>query len=352
MSEPAARGARGRPRLPKVELAAAGLRFSGVGRVLRRLPRWHGLIVLSYHRVGDGSRSDLYRALWGATPEQLDAQLRRIKRSSDVIAPQEFSRDLLATPGRRVMVTFDDGYRDLYEAAHPVLTANGIRAAMFLCSGFIDRKAQPWWDEIAWMLRHSNVAELAPGPWSSRKRLLSGAALELTIEDAIRAYWRLDETNTRQYLGQLAHATGAGRRPPDDHDWITWDMARSLKASGHMIGAHTVSHPVLSQVSPARQREEIAGSVDRIAAEIGERPRWLAYPVGTYDAVSRIDHQIVEQTGIELAFSNYGGHITSQSFVPYDVRRISAESRHSPALLEATLTLPQLFARPGVRQPG
>ncbi len=313
---------------------------------------WNGVIVLSYHRIGDGAQADVYRTLWGATPEELDAQLRLIKRCSDVIAPPDLTKDLLATRGRRVLVTFDDGYRDLYEAAHPVLAANGVRAAMFLCSGFIDGKAVAWWDEIAWMLRHSEVSELPPGPWSSRPRLLSGPELEMTIEDAIRAYWSLDETHTGSYLEQLAQATGAGRRPPAGSDWITWSQARSLRAAGHEIGAHTVTHPVLSRVSPARQHEEIVGSMDRLEAETGERPRWLAYPVGTHGAISRISRQAVEQTGIELAFSNYGGHVSCRTFDPYDVRRISGESQTSPTLLTATLTAPQIFARPGVRVPG
>ena len=158
--------------MSKRRLAAFGLSISGLGAMLRRLPCWDGVVILSYHRIGDASESDLYRTLWGATPEELDAQLRRIKRWSEIIAPQDFNQALLATPGRRVMVTFDDGYRDLYELALPVLEANAVRAAMFLCSGFIDGKATAWWDEIAWMLRHSKTAELASGPWSSHPRLL------------------------------------------------------------------------------------------------------------------------------------------------------------------------------------
>jgi peptidoglycan/xylan/chitin deacetylase (PgdA/CDA1 family) len=127
-------------------------------------------------------------------------------------------------------------------------------------------------------------------------------------------------------------------------------MARSLKAAGHMIGAHTVTHPILSQLPPARQHDEIAESMDRIEAEIGERPRWLAYPVGTRGATSRISRRVVEDTGIELAFSNYGGHVSGGSFAPYDVRRIPAEAQRSPSILAATAALPYLFARP--QRPG
>ena len=122
-------------------------------------------------------------------------------------------------------------------------------------------------------------------------------------------------------------------------------MAREMQAAGHRIGAHTMTHPILARLPRAQQREEIAGSAERIEAELGERPRWLAYPVGvigTFDADTR---GAAADAGIELAFSNYGGRVTRASFLALDVRRVSAETLRSPSLFSATLALPALFAR-------
>jgi peptidoglycan/xylan/chitin deacetylase (PgdA/CDA1 family) len=303
-------------------------------------------LILSYHRIGDGSSSDLYRPLWGATPEQLDDQLRLIKRRFEVLDPARLSRDLLTERGRRVMVTFDDGYRDLYELAHPVLESNRVRAAMFLCSGFIDGNASAWWDEIAWMLHHSKVAVLAPGPWYPAPLSLSEAELELAVETVIRAYWKLDESATQDLLDRLADSTGAGRRPTASSDWITWKMARELRDAGHVIGAHTLSHPLLSRVPPTRQREEIVGSLDRIEQELGERPRWLAYPVGTRDAVTETTRHIADLSGVELAFNNARGRVVPGKLDRLDIYRVPAETLRAPSVFSATLALPQVFLRP------
>ena len=142
----------------------AGLRASGLGALLRRLPAWRGALVLSYHRIGDRSQSDLHRGLFSTSAEGLDRQLRLLTRHFDVVAPGQLDADLLATSGRHVIVTFDDGYRDLYELAHPVLQANNVRALMFLCTGFIDGHERAWWDDIGWMLRHAPLPQLPPGP--------------------------------------------------------------------------------------------------------------------------------------------------------------------------------------------
>jgi len=335
----------GRPQSKRARLAEV-LHRSGLEAFLRRIPAWRGVIVISYHRIGDPSRWEGHRGLWSAGPEEFDAQLCLLAHSFEVITPEQLTPRELATPGRRVMVTFDDGYRDLYEVAYPLLQARGVRATCFLCSGFLDREAGAWWDEIAWMARHSRGTQLAPGPWSQTPLSLERVDLETTIERLVRAFWELDPKQGRDFLERLAQATDAGRRPPSPDDWMTWGMARTMAASDHLIGAHTQTHPVLSRLSPADQGREIAISMDRIGSELGERPRWLAYPVGTRRAFTAATMQAASEAGLELAFSNYGGYVTRHSFAPYDVRRVPSEALRARHLFAAAMCLPQLLARP------
>ncbi len=153
-----------RVRRSKRRLLADAMEQSRLDSLLLRIPCWRGAVALTYHRIGDGSSSDLYPGVWSATADALDRQLQLIKRHFDLLDPHRLTPELLARRGRSVIVTFDDGYRDLYEVAKPVLEANGVRAVMFLCSGFIDGQATAWWDEIAWMLRRSTGDELPRAP--------------------------------------------------------------------------------------------------------------------------------------------------------------------------------------------
>ncbi len=330
----------------KRALAAQALRRAGLSGLLLRVAPWHGVLVLCYHRIGDAASCETYRGVVTATAESFDRQLRFLCRHADVLAPDELRAELPSGRGRRVLVTFDDGYRDLYELAFPVLQANGVRAAMFVCPGFIDGQAGAWWDEIGWMLRRSNVETLAPGSWAREPLRLDHAHIEQSIEAVTRRYWELDPEAGAALLSELAAATGSGRRPAADSagDWITWEMSREMHSRGHRIGAHTVNHPLLARLAPERQREEIMGSIERIEAELGERPRWLAYPVGVPGAFNDESRRAAAQAGIELAFSNYGGRVTASNFDALDVRRVSAETLREPTLFSATLALPQVFA--------
>lgn len=337
--------------ISKRAAAARTLELSGAGALLRRAAPWQGVLVLSYHRIGVAGSFRTARSLVTATAETLDRQLRFLTRVCEVLDPGELGAEQLARiaggkRGRRVLITFDDGYRDLYEAAHPVLAANGVRAAMFLCSGFLDGVARAWWDEVAWIMRHSPLAELPPGPWSSGPLALSEPELERSIDVATRKCWELAPAEIEALLDQLGSVTRVGRRPVEDgsRDWLTWEMARELGEAGHLLGAHTVNHPILARLAPERQREEIAGSAERIEAETGARPRWFAYPVGVPGVFDEHSRAAAAEAGIEVAFSNYGGYVTAASFSPMDVRRVSAETLRTPALLAAAVTLPRVFA--------
>ncbi|HEY2771426.1 MAG TPA: polysaccharide deacetylase family protein [Solirubrobacteraceae bacterium] len=329
-------------------MIATALRMTGVISMLVRQGRWNGVVVLSYHRIGDGSVSPLHRGVFTATQELLDKQLTLLARRFELIGPEELEGAIRAGRGRRVMVTFDDGYRDLYEAAFPVLQARGVRALVFVCTGFIDGTATAWWDEIAWMCRGSSEAELPAGPWSSQRLGLDPSQLEDTIATIVRRYWELPAEQGEAFRAALADAARTGRRPPASAqaDWMTWDMTRELAGAGHAIGAHTVHHPLLSRLPADAQHQEIAGSVDRIEAELGERPRWLAYPVGLSTAFTRESQTAARRAGIELAFSNYGGRVTASSYAPLDVRRVSAEMLRNESVFAATLAWPSMFVKP------
>jgi hypothetical protein len=71
---------------------------------------WSGIVVLNYHRLGDGEDSLLDRGLWSAGAEAFAAHIRCCKHHLDVIRPEDLT-DILANKrkGRYGLITFDDG---------------------------------------------------------------------------------------------------------------------------------------------------------------------------------------------------------------------------------------------------
>ncbi|MGB2710613.1 MAG: polysaccharide deacetylase family protein, partial [Conexibacter sp.] len=141
--------------ISRTDRAAAALDARWLRALLARLPLWRGVLVLNYHRVGDGSATPWDHTLWSATAEGFDAQLTFLARHAEVVGPDDLPALAAGRRGRRVLLTFDDGYRDNHEIAYPLLRRHGLQATFFLATGFLDRPHVAWWDEIAWMVRHA-----------------------------------------------------------------------------------------------------------------------------------------------------------------------------------------------------
>jgi peptidoglycan/xylan/chitin deacetylase (PgdA/CDA1 family) len=78
---------------------------------------------------------------------------------------------------------------------------------------------------------------------------------------------------------------------------MSWSDLQRVRDAGFEIGAHTRTHCDVTQLSPAQLHDETEGCVERIFAELGERPRRFAYPYGSVnDDVARLTRKIFEHS--------------------------------------------------------
>jgi peptidoglycan/xylan/chitin deacetylase (PgdA/CDA1 family) len=320
---------------------------SGAAALLRRR-RWHGVVVVNYHRIGDGSLSSFDRNAWTATAEAFDEQVAFAARNFDLVTADELVEAARGGRGRYAMITFDDGYRDNHDVALPILRSHGARATFFVTTGFVDEPRRPWWDEIAWMARTTSATAIPAGGWLEQAVVLGDGDRLEAITTLTDRYKSLPGERADAYLEFLAEATGAGRCQGGAEEWMTWDMVRRLRDEGMCVGAHTVTHPVLANHPPERQRDEIAVSKRRLEQELGESVTSFSYPEGTPAAFDARTRAIVHELDFELAFSFYGGYRRFAAWDPYDVRRATVSPATPPSLFRAMLTLPEVFARPRV----
>ncbi|MGA7704337.1 MAG: polysaccharide deacetylase family protein [Solirubrobacteraceae bacterium] len=330
------------------ELVAALLTKPVIKGAMRRVPGWRGVLVLNYHRIGDHAAQPWDRTLWSASGEALDAQLEVLAREAEVIGPDEVESAMLGGQrGRRVLLTFDDGYRDNYEVAYPLLRRHGLTATFFLATGFIDRPRVAWWDELAWMVRRARADALRADEWLPEELALSEAASQKTIATLVARYKSLPNDRAQTFLDHVATGTGSGRCNGDEAEtlWMTWEMAREMRDGGMSIGGHTVTHPVLSQLPRQAQEQEIAQCASRLARKLAEPMRWFAYPVGGPGTFTQDTQRILSEHGVQLAFSFYGGFAGFSRWNPMNVPRVHVGRDSGPERLRAMVWLPQIFTR-------
>ncbi len=326
--------------------AARALDWSGGNWMLRRCPVWHGLIILNYHRIGFQATSDLDRNLWSATPDDFQQQLAFLKRNFDVISLADLDDVLHRPRSRTVMITFDDGYRDNYTYAYDSLKQVGLPATFFVTTGFLDRPQVPWWDDIAWMVRNSTIAELPQNQWFQTPVPLHVAQKTLAINRLLKIYKSLDGRQTSQFISYLAEALQTGRCPAElgQDLWMTWDMVREMRANGMTIGGHSVTHPVLACVSPEQQDYEISECRRRLVEELGEPIDGFSYPVGGWSSFNEITSNALQRHGYRWGFTYLGSYLKPGEFDRYALRRTAIETDIDMPLFHTILSLPQVFA--------
>lgn len=283
-----------------------GLHRAGVSDGLTIAAGWtrRAFPVLTYHRVND-HRDPFFDAL----PTQvLERQVRYLARHYAVLPVEELVDRMAAgtLPGNAVAITFDDGYRDTLTHAAPILARHRLPATVFLATGFIGTAEVPWHDRLATAFKLSpRSAVVAP----------SGEALEIeTLDGRLGALARarahlktLGEDQFRRAFDELLENLGASDRRSPENAMLSWEDVHALRGLGFVIGAHTVSHPILSRVSPERARAEIFGSREMIQAACGVPPRAFAYPNGRPADYTAGVVDIVRRAGFSCAVTTRFG---------------------------------------------
>ena len=218
------------------------------------------LSTLIYHRVRP--EYDPLR------PDEIDAaaftrQMQVLARSFRVLPLEEAARRLRdgSLPARAACVSFDDGYLDNAEIALPILTALSLPATFFIASGFLNG-ASMWNDVIIESVRQAvgpqlDLTDLGLG----RYAISTDAARHESLRTLITHAKYLPAPARQAFTQQLRERCGAEHLPAL---MMSEQSVRYLHAAGMSIGAHTRSHPILTQLpAEAAQREIEQGRADR-----------------------------------------------------------------------------------------
>lgn len=279
--------------------AALALHYSGAREMLstvqRRAVGGRRVLILSYHRVVADFAEEAKRSLYTLNIEQktFRRHLEVLQESHDVVSLDEA---LSVLDGSRqaardvAVVTFDDGYRDVYQHAFPVLRDLRIPAVVYVPSGFVGTRRRLGHDRLFAALRRMRergIGPMAVGVGNPGERWLidaleGEAPPEVALERLIARYptpglLRLaDALDDR--LGLTAYKAPEGELP------VTWEMLREMEAHGIVAGAHTAEHTVLTNQRLDDARREIALCKATLEKGLKRAVRHFAYCNGYYSA--------------------------------------------------------------------
>jgi peptidoglycan/xylan/chitin deacetylase (PgdA/CDA1 family)/glycosyltransferase involved in cell wall biosynthesis len=302
---------------------------SGIFLLIRAIHRrlfGSGIRILFYHRV---ERNPVGLDALGRRPlraEEFERHLRHLVRFWRVIRLEDAAEALASGqgwPSNSVVITFDDGYRDNYTVALPFLEKYKLPATFFVVSGAIDGNPL-WYDQVDKWFEESTATSLR---WSKIDSELSMKTPAERRQVLSRVRSMLKATGGSELVEALAElrsqlAIGPGDHQRENRAVMTWDDLRRMAASELVtIGAHTVTHPILSNLQREEIREEIEESCRRITQELNRPVRFFAYPDGAYNSTAQ---SIVREAGLVACATKGSGFNPAGSDLTA-LRRLGAE---------------------------
>ncbi len=302
-------------------VVSACLYYGGYHRIQLERHARSRAVILMYHRVRRDSSPATNATSHagfdaGVSVRHFERQMRFIRERLAPIGLGELVdrvREGTELPPRAVAVTFDDGYRDTFDLAYPVLRRHGISATVFVATAFIDSPGLLWWDATAEMIRRTSVASLdlwSAAALAQRGSGSPGGPLPLkTPKDRIRATEILVErvrvlppARVAEALATLQaalHVDDSWRA--ETHLTLSWEQIREMARNGIRIESHTHTHPNLALLDPGQVEDELRRSRTLIEEHTGRLVRGLAYPWGIAGTYSEETARIAARCGYHYA---------------------------------------------------
>jgi len=255
---------------------------SGLFR-LRRTMTGRRHVILTFHRVrAVGERLDPFDTCPSLPADVFRQILEHVRDRFDVVTLSDlFKRAAGATP--MAAITFDDGWRDSYDVAFPLLRELELPATIFVTTGKIG-SSQPFWQQALGKLFRGRADRTGESDDQDlRGVLLVERDVPLTADLYRRTvrHWKTLEAVDREGL-----LLRAGWKPPANSEhprcFLSEAEIREMTNAGIRFGSHTVSHPILPRESRAAMLSELTQSKSTLEGIVGEVVDTLAYPNGDW----------------------------------------------------------------------
>jgi peptidoglycan/xylan/chitin deacetylase (PgdA/CDA1 family) len=306
--------------------------FSGYSLLMQRSCGGAGAI-LRFERVRP-RRSQRFqpRKSDEITPRFLDRTIRALKRwKFDIVSIDEVCQRAvtLASPRRFVCLTFDGGYRDFINSAHPVLARHGVPFTVYLPTAFPDRVGEAWWLALEEVIARENRISLMMDRKELRFNIAEASEkyrLYEHLHDWMRALPPPDLSVAINDLCKRYSVDLAGLSREAFMDWN--DLAKLAADPNVTFGSATVNYPVMANLRDTGALREM--TMGRAVAQAAFRRdvRHFAYPFGDSASFRRQHVAMAEEAGFASAVSAISGVVEAEGRTPlHALPRIAWDGR-------------------------
>jgi peptidoglycan/xylan/chitin deacetylase (PgdA/CDA1 family) len=302
-------------------------------KLLARVCQEHPCIILLYHRIVDDHSK--YLSKGAAVHHHIKDFKREIayfKRNFQILSMDEVVNHIKSGRGFErpsITITFDDGYLDNYTLAYPVLKQHGVPATIYLTTGLVGTLGGIWTEQLGLAFLetkkdHFNFPVLLGDKTIPIKTRKEKEQANSEVSEALKL--RPDDKR-RELIQELLEKLEVSEK--DGRDFrermmLNWNEVQEMRKDGITIGSHSHTHPILSQMSSEKAKEEILSSKKVVEKNADIEVKHFSFPNGREEDFSKELRDYCRRIGFESVSSVVYGPYDVSEKDPFALKRVGA----------------------------
>ena len=276
------------------------------------------------------------------TPETFDSHIKFLTRNYNIISLSDLCdimKEEKSFPERSMVITFDDGWRDNYEYAFPILKKYNAPATIFLSTAYIASNKIFWpeslinfftSDEEMNIQGMENSTPPLPSHLLDIARRLNKIGGKRCIDHVVELIERIKELSPSERNNLLKTLIGLesdnGVEVIEDRVFLNWNEIKEMNAHNIDFGSHCVSHEILTRIETNDQIYELTESYNILKEKIPKPLNCLAYPNGDFNEKIK---ELTQKAGYKCAVTTKAGQVSGNERDLFALARINIHNKFS-----------------------
>jgi len=286
------------------------------------------LTILLYHGVTNSLSDGIENFSYKHIPiEEFEKQIGFLKKNCTILSMDDvvnISKEGAAWPKNAVAVTFDDGFKNNYTTAAPILEKYDCPATFYICAGMINTDLMFWVDKIEDCINRTSKREISI---LLEKRVilsLNGYVEKISALTKIKKYCKLSNVDIKnRVISELIDETeiNPSSNSSQNYKMMSWEEVRKLNSTSLFnFGGHTLYHDVMT----AQKIQDIVTDIDTtlnlLNYNLKQITRHFAYPEGQINHYSGLVINALVDRGVVCCPSAIDGVNTDEDL--FNLKRI------------------------------
>jgi peptidoglycan/xylan/chitin deacetylase (PgdA/CDA1 family) len=300
------------------------------------------IIIFNYHRIRGNNLNNVFDdSVFGPDAIRFRQEMEWLKKETRILSEDELI-DIVYN-NKKIkdvcsMVTFDDGYRDNFDIAYPILRDLKIPATFFIPTHQLSTRQVGWWDIVAYLVKQTVLKSFTfqniDYAITDKNKLIKHFNNQIKV---------LDSNLVKEFLIELSNSLKVEFPSIElqTKELMTWEQVKLVSNNGISIGSHSHDHSILSRQSQETLTTQLSKSIAILESKIDKKIKSIAYPVGGYQHFNQLTKDVSKQLGFKLGFSFLTGINSKDEIDPFNVKRMSIRPEWEN--LDMALAFPKVF---------